>query len=430
MRIENLRTERSGNRKRVAATVTWEDCDRPAYDLYFETADVFADSLSCNADAFLTGCVVPAMHYGEKRVAINGEVCPELQSGLVTVLSWLRQWYPDGRGTLVRIEAKPRKTARRSGAERAGLFFTGGVDSLAILRKNRLGVPPDHPRSFRDAVVAFGLELDDPQAFSHVVNHLSSMAQEAGLTLMPVYTNVYLPYRNEDARIRFRFWSRKFHGAALAAIAHALAGRLTSVSIAATGSIPILRFLGVKHISPFGTHPLLDPYLSSTELYIRHDGIELSRLDRLRLIADWDLALRNLRVCNQFRQYRADSVNCGRCDKCMRTKLALVALGALNRTRTFTDPDVSPELVKAAVRIDPYRPTPNEHTRAMYYLELLEPLARQGRDDLVRIIERKLKSARRRGLWAPWLQAGRRELAGLRRRLLPQTLRTGPTTAG
>ena len=37
MRIEGLHSEKRGDRTRVAATVKWEDCDRPAYELYFET---------------------------------------------------------------------------------------------------------------------------------------------------------------------------------------------------------------------------------------------------------------------------------------------------------------------------------------------------------------------------------------------------------
>ena len=39
MRIENIRREKSGDRARVTATVLWEDCGRPAQDIYFETSE-------------------------------------------------------------------------------------------------------------------------------------------------------------------------------------------------------------------------------------------------------------------------------------------------------------------------------------------------------------------------------------------------------
>ena len=417
MRIENLRSDRKGDRARVTATVIWEDCNRSAYDLYFETAVDFADYLVCNPDAFFLGCVIPAMHYGETRLFIDAEICPEVRNGMVTVMSWLRLWFRGGVGELVRLETRTRGALRQPAVERAGFFFSGGVDSFATFRKNRLTVPPGHSRYFQDGVVAFGLDIDDPQAFAHVLSHLSAVAKQAEIRLIPVYTNVYLPYRKEDAGNKFSFWMLEFHGAALAAIAHALAGRLTNVSIASTGSIPILRYLGAYNIPNIGTHPLLDHNFSSAELLIHHDGVELSRLDKIRLIADWDLALNNLRVCNKFRQYSHDSLNCGRCEKCVRTKLALFALGALDRVNLFADRDLSIELVKAAIQIAPSQP--GEYTKAIYYWDLLEPLARNGRDDLARVIRRKLRSARRQGHWPVWMRFLVRKLRALRRVVRP-----------
>ena len=53
MKIEDLRSEKGGGRAKVAATVIWEDCDRPTHEVYFETDEAFADGLSCNPHAFL-----------------------------------------------------------------------------------------------------------------------------------------------------------------------------------------------------------------------------------------------------------------------------------------------------------------------------------------------------------------------------------------
>jgi hypothetical protein len=417
MRIENLRSDRNGDRVRVTATVIWEDCDRPAYDLYFETTEDFADYLICNPDAFFIGCAIPAMHYGETRLFTDAEICPEVKNGMVTVMSWLRQWHRGGDGELVRIETKTRRAVRQPAAERAGFFFSGGVDSFATLRKNRLTVPPEHPRYFQDAVIAFGLELDDPQAFDNVLDHLSGVAKQAGIRLIPVYTNVYLPYRQEDAAKKFTFWRHEFMGAALAAIAHALAGRFTNFSIASTDAIPCLRFLNLQHFPPYGTHPLLDHHFSSTELLIHHDGVELSRFDKTRLIADWDLALSNLRVCNQYRKYRHDKLNCGRCEKCLRTKLALLALGALDRANSFADRDVSVDLVESAVRFSPY--SPDEYIKTVYHWELLEPLAHAGKGDLAQVLRRKILSAQRQGHWPVWMRSSVRKLRAFSRVVRP-----------
>ena len=86
MRIETLRTERNEKRARIAADVVWEDCDRPPREIFFETESRFAEGLSCNPHAFLVGCIMPAMHHQEARVAIDAEVCPELLEGLTKAM--------------------------------------------------------------------------------------------------------------------------------------------------------------------------------------------------------------------------------------------------------------------------------------------------------------------------------------------------------
>lgn len=93
MRLENLRVEESGDTVRALATVIWEDCPRPTQELYFETARDVAESLSCSAHAFLVACSLPAMYFGEERVFIEGEICPDLKDGIETAMNWLRFWW-------------------------------------------------------------------------------------------------------------------------------------------------------------------------------------------------------------------------------------------------------------------------------------------------------------------------------------------------
>ena len=105
MKIDNFRSEKRNGRATVLATVTWEESDRSAQEIFFETEEKFGESLSCNPHAFLVGCILPAMHHGERRVFLNAQICPELREGLNTVMSWMRHWFePDHR--LVEIEAK------------------------------------------------------------------------------------------------------------------------------------------------------------------------------------------------------------------------------------------------------------------------------------------------------------------------------------
>jgi hypothetical protein len=372
VRIENLRSENKQNRARVAATVTWEDCDRPRQEIYFETPEEFGQDLTCNPHAFLVGCLMPAMRHGENRIAIDEEICPELRSGLVTAMSLMCHWYGSPRQP-VRIEAKTAAHPLLTHTEeRSGSFLSGGIDSLATLRTNRLDFPLSHPRSIKDCLFVFGFDMGATEGsdreigtFERSLASLKPVVADAGITLIPVFTNV----RHLDSDVQF--WMHEFHGAALASVAHALSARLAIVSIA---SSPDTAFSS----SPYGSHPLLDHNYSSAELQIRHDGVRFSRLDKVRIVADWDVALQNLRVCTAN---PSGGLNCGACEKCIRTMTELLAVGKLAHTRAFPVQDVSEALLGSiaitAEDID------------CLYRELIEPLKAAGRLDLASVIEAK-----------------------------------------
>ena len=105
----------------------------------------------------------------------------------------------------------------------------------------------------------------------------------------------------------------------------------------------------------------------------------MSRLDKLRIIADWDVALDHMRVCLAN---VPDELNCGKCEKCVRTMLGLEAIGALSKTRAFARHQVTPK------DLDGFSITIRH--REPFYRELLEPLTQRGRQDLVGVIQKKL----------------------------------------
>jgi len=364
MRISHLRTEKNGNRSRIAATITWEDCDRPQRDIHFETEEQFAGGLSCNPDAFLVAAIVPALWHGEKRVLVEGEICPELRDGLLMVLAVLRHWYPTLRPLKIDAKARPGLLAGK-GAERTAFFFTGGVDSLSTLRGNRLNFPRTHPSSIKDGIFLFGLDMDKAETFKNVVNYLTPLARDAEVTLVPIYTNER--YLDED----WLFWIDAFEGAVLAAAAHALAHRVNLAFIASSFDIPNLHSLA--------SHPLLDPNYSSREVRIRHDNAALSRLEKTRILAGWDTALKHLRVCNRVETYSEQQFNCGRCEKCLRTMLALYYWDALDKAPAFPRVALTEELVREAVQLS--------RTCFRFWPELIEPLKQKGRPDLARGVQ-------------------------------------------
>lgn len=372
MKIVNLRSENSTGRVRLSADIIWEDSERPAMELYFETISEFADSLSLNPHAFVVASTIAAMHHNEKRVYMTEEVCPELYDGLKTAMMWLQHWY----GYAHNIPAL--EVGRRSVPEvvppsrRAGMFISGGIDSLALLRFNRLNYPVSHPLSIKDGILVCGLELNDEEKFQYVQQNLKPLAEDAGISLIPVYTNVR--YLDDD----WSFWDSSFEGACFSSIAHSLRDRLSSVSIASTHNI--------RYSHPHGSHPMLDENYSSYELKIKHELLTLSRFERTKLLADWDVAIDNLRVCNRTRLYSSDKLNCGKCEKCVRTKLSLLILGVLDKSPAFSENDISPELISSL-------PLLNDTTYP-FYPELVDLLEKMGRDDLARSVKRHIIKSR------------------------------------
>ena len=379
MKLSRFSTDTTGGRKRVSATVTWEDCDRPPCEIYFETDSRFAESLWCNPHAFLVGCVIPAFVQGEARVLVEEAICPELREGLTTALMWLRHWFYLPERKLPTIDAKVRASAlRRAATARAGLFFSGEVDSLATLRWNRLRIPREHPASIKDGVLIFGLHNEDAQMRRDIEAQLSVIADEAGIVLVPIATNL-VQSLGEGVN-----WEKEWQGSVLAATAHALAGGLTEASIGASHFLP--------DVVPNGSHPVLDPNYSSCALRIRHEGITLSRFAKTKLVAEWDTALQNLWVCNQIplgTKPSRDTLNCGKCEKCVRTMLALLLVGVLHKTRAFPDKDVSIDTLRAVGHHDVLGDV------YMHYDELVPLLREKGRTDLISVVKELARKSRK-----------------------------------
>ena len=251
-------------------------------------------------------------------------------------MALLREWRGLARPPLI-VEATPRTVVSRT-PDRAGSFLSGGIDALATLRGNRLHYPRDHPASIRDGIIVYGLEVEQPEAFEKVLDNLAPIARDADVTLIPVYTNV------RALEPSWIFWHEVSLGSICAAIAHALKRRLTLAYLGSSADIPHLD-------PPTGTHPLLDSNYTSGDLT------------------------------------RRGALNCGRCEKCVRTQLALLCAGALDRTSAFQSVDLSEAAVGAAIFSESaYRS----------YQELIEPLRAIGRGDLARLAARKVARSRGR----------------------------------
>lgn len=375
MKIENIQQKTQNNRARIQAMVTWEDCDFPSQEIYFETTKEYAHYLSPSTDAFLVGNIIRAMHFGEKRLKIDGEICPELKQNLITAMALISHWFDSEE--LVCIEAKTSSQPLKQTSPRAALFLSGGVDSLSVFRANRLNFPLEHPQSIKDCIVIYGDDMGrgknytrDLKLYEHRLERLKKIAINAKANLIPLYTNIKTISGKKGVN------GNKLLGADLAAIGHALSNQLNIINISSSSHIPYLK--------PLGCHPLLGIYYSSSNLRVKHEEITLSRFEKTKLLADWNTGLDNIKVCllpvmKSRSNLDFNKFNCGRCEKCIRTMTALVALDKLKQSRAFAEDDVAPQLLQKVFIKDEYQ--------KYCYQELITPLKKVGRDDLVIIIQ-------------------------------------------
>ncbi len=373
MKVHNFDTKKINGRKRVSASILWENADRPEEEIYFEVNEQHQDAIRCNIDAFFLSTLIPALYYGEKRYVIDGEVCPALYDGIQEALGWIKHWYYQNRPSSIEMEVQTRSQPIAYTQDRnAAWFLSGGVDSYASFFKNRSFYSEHHPRYIKDGIVAYGLETKDPEKFEYVEETLEKVAKNLGVSLIPVYTNIYLIYRDDENLHDHKLWLFQFQGAVLAALAHILSNRINFLSVPSSSDY--------TQDCPFGTHPLLDPYYSSQGVQVYHDLYRYTRFEKTKIVAENFSPDLSLRVCNHANKYKSNQLNCGECEKCIRTMLGFLALGKLGEINAFPYHDVTKQMiVDHAVLTHEYD--------IKSFQDLVPALKKIGRDDLIEAIE-------------------------------------------
>lgn len=311
MRIEAIHSEPLPDGQRLRAQLVWEQAANTPFELYLQLNGPWPAGLSA-ADALLLACAIPALAAGEQRIHSPAACSPLLLIMLPGLLRLSQYWNPRylGSQALPLLQIPQRSDASQRAAPRAR-FLSGGVDSLHLLLCN--AQPGDY------ALLVNGFDIGgqpgaaDPALFAELCRRSAPLLAKLGVQALHIHTNL----RHLDARSGF--WGDCFAGFALAAVAHSLAQGLGQVEIASSGE-PI----GPLVQSPDGLHPYLLYALGSERIGLHVPHLQLGRLDRLRSIVAEPLALAALRVC-----YFSSSAhyNCGRCEKCVRTALALQLLG-------------------------------------------------------------------------------------------------------
>ena len=273
-----------------------------------------------NGDPFLAVSLLPAMKLREP-LQVTAPVSQRLLNSARKLQAIYHGWDQTLSEIPMTAPVPSEESSQVNKESNVGLFFSLGVDSFYTLLKNSTAHPSDQD-AITHLISLHGFDIyygrGNTAVFADVVRTSTKVAETLNKKTLPVATNL------RDFSDQFVTWGRLYHGAALASVGLALRHMFKTIHIAATYSY--------QQLFPWGSHPLLDPLWSTESLRFVHNGGEAGRLDKIRFIAQFPIAMETLRTCyrNPNNEY-----NCGCCEKCLRTMIGLHIARALRKCKTF-----------------------------------------------------------------------------------------------
>lgn len=373
MHISKIAISENENTARLSAAVSYEVLEKPEQDIFFEVDIQHKNYLRAFYEPFILACFPAALFHGEKRIWVDGDLCPDLISNIRSAMLLQKRWWKD-ENPLPIIEYKNDRILDLAPHSTACLM-SGGVDSLSSYCRNISLYTLKDPRRIRHAIFVYGLDVGDPNKierkdiFEDGKNRLASFLKRNECELIPVYTNA----RNIEPD--WCFYEERHFGALLGGIAHALSGGFSHCQWALDSR--------ADFADEWGSHPWLNNYVSSSGLVINSTMDAYSRLERYSFLAKKPESLEALRVCYMMNNIPTGEINCGKCSKCTRTKVELLSHGLLNDAKTFSDKSISPVALRGLTVRHPHE--------VEYVGEPIKSLRQIGENEIADHLEEQIK---------------------------------------
>jgi hypothetical protein len=268
------------------------------------------------SDHFALAALFPAMRSFDACI-IHGEVSRSLLANLSELNAfwqfWRPQIYSQVRWETDMVADKTLVSEQRSGHL---LAFSGGVDSSATLKRHTSESLGWRNLHIAGALIVHGFDIpvSDKEGFRTAHEKAERITSSVGVPLITARTNLReLPHHWKDAFVT-----------KLASVLHVFNETFEGAVLAADEPYAFYAFGNLARAS----NPVSNPWLGTCSFPVLADGLELGRLEKVRLISEWEAAVNNIRVCWEG---GVPGENCGTCEKCVRTQLELVALGITPR---------------------------------------------------------------------------------------------------
>ena len=190
-------------------------------------------------------------------------------------------------------------------------------------------------------------------------------------------------------------WSTIMHGYVISAAAHTLGFRLQKLYLPSTHTY--------RDPFPWGSHPMVDHLWSSDSLSVVHDGSYATRVAKTMAVASNPTAQHSLRVCQGTCSKRKTAeetrarrevcqnsdyvLNCGFCDKCLRTMAALELSGHRPLCTAFKNVSID-VLVSRIGNLPPFKGLKVDDNVLSFWREIYEVAAERKHVQLLQVLRR------------------------------------------
>lgn len=314
--ITSLQQSCRRNSNKIAANILDQQ-------VFFETSDVnLAPSLEAFGTAFLIATTLQ-----NRKLQFTEPLAEDWLENAHRAVAFAKSWWDNDSTPLVDCKAFPSLPRCQPST---GLFFSCGVDSFHSL----LCYPA--PIDYVIGVVGFDVRLSDRMRHKDLTQQVRAISEQLSLSPIIVRTNL-----RRHPFFRKTPWE-KTHGSALASVGHLLTGTIGK-AVVSSGGTP-------DATVPDGSDLNITPYFGSNSLRVEHFGSQYNRFEKLCQIAPQPIVQEHLRVCWE---HQNSHKNCGRCEKCLRTMVALETIGYLDHFQSFGFRNRIAESLNRLCRIPP-----------------------------------------------------------------------------
>jgi len=192
--------------------------------------------------------------------------------------------------------------------------FSGGMDSAFSLLRHHSPSPKREKHPITSALMVHGFDIpySNQPAFDAVYKRVAPITDAVGVELHTLRTTIRDTGQNR--------WVHS-HGSALASVLHLFSGQNDLGLIASSDPY---NYISYAHYA-WGSSAATDYLLSGSDMEIVHDGAGFSRPQKIAYLAtNRPSQLKRTQFCWEGEKRDA---NCGVCDKCVHTRLSLLAGG-------------------------------------------------------------------------------------------------------